>query len=589
MILPSTSHELRVRLGSVPSAQLPVVVSYADLTASTFVGGGSFSETDSTTPVTVLAAPAASTVRQIKSITVVNVANADVMLEVYVYDGVDEYIVYGGPLYPTYTLNYSPEQGWHTAPPFSPVNSVNGQSGDVVLDTDDVGEGSANLYFTDERAQDAVGAALTDTAEIDFTYDDGANEISAQLNANAVAWSKLNQTAGYSVLGKQSTGTGDVTYMTASADNQLLMRTSNVLGFKAWDNALIPDASLPYGKLVDASGYTVIAKTTSGTGPINGVAATANGQYLLRRSNALVFAAPAASEIVNTPAGNIAANDVQSALNELDTEKVAKAGDAMTGELAISVDQTYQLTLTRVNDGNLGPLFRFFHDSSSPATNDVVGGFQFFARDNVGSQVFCSQLSGRLITPTAGNITGEFFVSTVLNNTNAARLMIRAGLFMSGAAGGDQGVGTINATAVYDDGVLLTCAPLREEMNLAGWNAIAPNVAKEDGGVEVRTHRTAKRHFDMLAEGFNPSDPEQYVARLDRDKALPGLMTLEEWQERMPLNEDGTLADGADKPTIGEATTRQMLAMDYLALAFKGLVGRVKALEAENNRLKSKA
>ncbi len=46
--------------------------------------------------------------------------------------------------------------------------------------------------------------------------------------------------------------------------------------------------------------------------------------------------AHAASAVTNTPAGNIAATTVQAALNELDTEKVAKAGDTMTGDLTFS-------------------------------------------------------------------------------------------------------------------------------------------------------------------------------------------------------------------------------------------------------------
>ena len=46
--------------------------------------------------------------------------------------------------------------------------------------------------------------------------------------------------------------------------------------------------------------------------------------------------AHAASAITNTPAGNIAATTVQVAINELDTEKVAKAGDTMTGNLTFS-------------------------------------------------------------------------------------------------------------------------------------------------------------------------------------------------------------------------------------------------------------
>ena len=44
----------------------------------------------------------------------------------------------------------------------------------------------------------------------------------------------------------------------------------------------------------------------------------------------------AANTITNVPAGGIAATDVQGAINELDTEKVAKAGDTMTGALQLN-------------------------------------------------------------------------------------------------------------------------------------------------------------------------------------------------------------------------------------------------------------
>ena len=48
------------------------------------------------------------------------------------------------------------------------------------LNTTVVPEGT-NLYFTNERAQDAVGTILTDTASVDFTYDDAGNTISADV------------------------------------------------------------------------------------------------------------------------------------------------------------------------------------------------------------------------------------------------------------------------------------------------------------------------------------------------------------------------------------------------------------------------
>lgn len=43
-----------------------------------------------------------------------------------------------------------------------------------------------NLYFTDERAQDAVGTILVDSAEIDFTYADATPSITAVLLATTV-------------------------------------------------------------------------------------------------------------------------------------------------------------------------------------------------------------------------------------------------------------------------------------------------------------------------------------------------------------------------------------------------------------------
>lgn len=52
--------------------------------------------------------------------------------------------------------------------------------------TDGLPEGVTNLYFTPERAQDAVGAALTDTANITWTYNDGANTISSDLTNTGV-------------------------------------------------------------------------------------------------------------------------------------------------------------------------------------------------------------------------------------------------------------------------------------------------------------------------------------------------------------------------------------------------------------------
>lgn len=81
------------------------------------------------------------------------------------------------------------------------VISVNGQSGIVVLDTDDITEGTA-LYFTDERAQDAVGTILASTDTVTLTYSDATPSISADVN---VQMSIVSDASGLKLDGDEAT------------------------------------------------------------------------------------------------------------------------------------------------------------------------------------------------------------------------------------------------------------------------------------------------------------------------------------------------------------------------------------------------
>jgi hypothetical protein len=66
--------------------------------------------------------------------------------------------------------------------PPNAVQSVNGNTGVVVLDTDDIDEGITNLYFTDERSDDRVAALIQDGTGLDWTYDDGGNTLTGDVN-----------------------------------------------------------------------------------------------------------------------------------------------------------------------------------------------------------------------------------------------------------------------------------------------------------------------------------------------------------------------------------------------------------------------
>jgi len=66
--------------------------------------------------------------------------------------------------------------------PTDAVSSVNGKTGAVVLDTDDIDEGAANLYFTDARAK-AAAATLTLQELADVSTTTPSNEQVLKYNS----------------------------------------------------------------------------------------------------------------------------------------------------------------------------------------------------------------------------------------------------------------------------------------------------------------------------------------------------------------------------------------------------------------------
>lgn len=86
--------------------------------------------------------------------------------------GVGDFIIYSGSV-------------WEKAPASDAVLSVFGRQGVITAQSGDYNTSqvteSGNLYFTDERAQDAVGSILTDSNTVDFTYNDAGNTITADV------------------------------------------------------------------------------------------------------------------------------------------------------------------------------------------------------------------------------------------------------------------------------------------------------------------------------------------------------------------------------------------------------------------------
>jgi len=164
--------------------------------------------------------------------------------------------------------------------------------------------------------------------------------------------------------------------------------------------------------------------------------------------------------------------------------------------------------------------------------------------------------------------------------TDQGHLFSGHGVVIGSPNGGNQGVGSLNAAAIYDDGALI-CTPLHmdvpEAMKPEYWDALVearPEYTSEIRTVQIvsptvtdrivkwftlglvdpkikvtkevqiqtapptRKNRTARRFLDMVfKEGFDPRDPKNYVARMEKDRAVPGLMSKKEFMER-GLNAD---------------------------------------------------
>lgn len=228
--------------------------------------------------------------------------------------------------------------------------------------------------------------------------------------------------------------------------------------------------------------------------------------------------------------------------------------------------------------GATGPSVLIDHFSASPAAFDTVAQLTFSGRDAGGNQTNYAQFAGVILDTTDGSEDGRFVVRTMVAGTLAARLFVEQGAYMAGATGTDKGVGTFNATAVYDDNVLLTCPGVEfiktGKVSTDTWDAFVPDhdIADEVvSGVKVkgkrvkRKHRVAHEMKALLDGGFDPRDPKQYFKRLLDDEALPGMPTKANWQH--------------GSHSIGEINSKLWLAVELLTATVKTMHEDIETLK----------
>jgi hypothetical protein len=252
--------------------------------------------------------------------------------------------------------------------------------------------------------------------------------------------------------------------------------------------------------------------------------------------------------------------------------------------------------------GALGPVMRLYHNSATPAANDIIGVVNFQGEDSAGNTTSFADIRAIIEDATNGSEDGNLTIFATVAGTAAAQLQIGNGVYGPGATGGYKGLGTANFTAVYDDNVLLSCyvfdAAMDGKVSMAKWDTKVPDRVYparylvedideddpdtgettrkavrrkvEDERIEARFHDPARKFASRLGGKYDPLDIEGYSRH---------------WQEKRHL----TSMPNEDKfnPVAGMATgawvQRLIETVEIQAVHIWKLHERLKQLERQSS------
>lgn len=142
--------------------------------------------------------------------------------------------------------------------------------------TEDTSDGTITIAAaaaTTEAIQDAIGGALSDAGDIDFTYDDAGNAITADVKADAVTYAKMqNVSATDRLLGRDTAGAGNVEELTVgggvefsgAGGIQRAALTGDVTAAAGSNVTTIANDAVTYAKMQDVTATNKILGRVSG-------------------------------------------------------------------------------------------------------------------------------------------------------------------------------------------------------------------------------------------------------------------------------------------------------------------------------------